>query len=722
MKTIARTVATTGQASRPNSGLAAFGAIAILFALLSITAMAVTAYWSHESRVEERLNNAAAALESIGRYVTDQYAMMDSASIRMLELVDQRDPRTIPVSELRAFKEQIEAINAGRGLEVQVWRSDGVNAIAPENNVAIVDDEAFRAVFYPGEFVDNGRALRHAGSGLIIARPVVGRIRNIPILPVSRPILDSRNEPVGLVTVTLPTSGFLSIFSALRSNERDALVLARNDFLGMVREPNNEAVSGRFIPSAIIFQNYPAALKGRYEGPAVSDGVRRVGVHLGLEPLPLVVGYSLEVAAIGWASLRSSAPLLVVGLIQLACAVAFSAVAFWAIRRATIAGRHAEAARVSAETNAVQLRDVLISANDGIIILDGELKVRMFNKAAEKIFGIAHLEIFGSTIERLVPTDLRPRHATLVEGFAMAGEGTRAMGTWRTVRALRASGETFPVSVSITKSMLRGHATYLVVLRDMTDIEKSEAALIEAANRQASLREAADAANRAKSDFLATMSHELRTPLNAIIGFADLLKANADRKDMSERTQEYLGYIHQSGEHLLGVINSILDLTRIQRGAVRLDIEPIPLLPALEEAIRVSMTQADGRHVEVRLSGIDETMMVQADSRALRQILINLIGNAIKFSPQDGVVDIASGADAGRGRIQITDQGPGMQPDLIAKIGQPFLQENNSYVKNKNGSGLGLAISANLLRAMGGQLLVSNRQNGGLEASVELPV
>lgn len=721
MKTIIRTIASPGQASRPNSSLAVFGMVAVLFSLLSITAMAVTAYRSHESRVDERLNNAAAALESIGRYVTDQYAMMDSASIRMLELVDQRDPRTIPVGELRAFKEQIETLNAGRGLEVQVWRSDGVNAIAPESNVSIVDDEAFRAVFYPGEFVDNGRALRHAGSGLVIARPVVGRIRNIPVLPVSRPILDSRNEPVGLVTVTLPTSGFLGIFSALRSNEKDALVLARNDFLGMVREPNNDAVSGRFIPSAIIFQNYPAAPKGRYEGPAVSDGVRRVGVHLGLEPLPLVLGYSLEVAAIGWASLRNSAPLLAVGLIQLACAILFSAVAFWAIRRATIAGHHAEAARVSAETNAVQLRNVLISANDGIIILDGDFKVRMFNKAAEQIFGIAHREMFGATIERLVPTELRPRHAALVEGFATAGEGTRAMGTWRTVRALRASGETFPVSVSITKSMLRGHTTYLVVLRDMTDIEKSEAALIEAADRQASLREAAEAANQAKSDFLATMSHELRTPLNAIIGFADVLKTSAGRQDMSERTLEYLGYIHQSGEHLLGVINDILDLTRIQRGAVRLDIEPVPLLPALEEAVRMSMTQAGGRHVNVRFSGIDESMMVKADSRALRQILINLIGNAIKFSPQNGEVNVASSANAGRRRIRISDQGPGMPPDLIAKIGQPFLQENNSYVKNKNGSGLGLAISASLLRAMGGQLLVINRHDGGLEATIELP-
>jgi len=722
MKTIMRTIASIEQTARPNSSLAMFGTVAVLFSLLSIIAMAVTAYQSHESRVEERLNNAAAALESIGRYVTDQYAMMDSASIRMLELVDQRDPRKIPVSELRDFKEQIETLTAGRGLEVQIWRSDGVNAIAPESNVSIVDDEAFRAVFYPGEFVDNGRALRHAGSGLVIARPVIGRIRNIPVLPVSRPILDSRNEPVGLVTVTLPTSGFLGIFSALRSNEKDALVLARNDFLGMVREPNNDAVSGRFIPSAIIFQNYPAAPKGRYEGPAVSDGVRRVGVHLGLEPLPLVLGYSLEVAAIGWASLRHAGPLLFVGLIQLVGAVVFSAIAFWAIRRATLAGRHAEAARVSAETNAVQLRNVLISANDGIIILDGDLKVRMFNKAAEKIFGIAHREIFGATIERLVPTELRPRHAALVEGFATAGEGTRAMGTWRTVRALRASGETFPVSVSITKTVLHGQATYLVVLRDMTDIEKSEAALVAAAKRQASLREAAEAANRAKSDFLATMSHELRTPLNAIIGFADLLKRSAGRKDPADQTQEYLGYIHQSGEHLLGVINDILDLTRIQRGAVAFDIEPIPLLPILEEASRMSMTQAGGRQVDIQLSSISESMMVKADSRALRQILINLIGNAVKFSPQNGAVAVESDADAGRRRIRISDQGPGMPPELIAKVGQPFLQEDNSYVKKRNGSGLGLAITANLLRAMGGQLLLSNRQDGGLEATIVLPV
>jgi PAS domain S-box-containing protein len=721
MKIPNRFLATFEVARRTTSSLAVFGAISILFSIMSALAMGFTAYWSYESHVEERLNGAARSLESVGRYVTDQYSMMDLASLRMIELIDKRDPKTISTFELREFKKQIEAPSAGRGLEVQVWFADGVNALAPEENISIVDDEAFRAVFFANEFVDGAASLRHATSGLTIARPIVGRIRNIPVLPVSRAITNSDNVMVGLVTVTLPTVNFLSLFSTLRSHENDALVLARNDYLGMVREPNTDMVSGRYIPSAIIFQNYPKTPKGRYEGAAISDGVRRVGVHLTLSPLPLVLGYSLEVAAIGWTSLRHSTPLLIVGIVQFTFAIGFSFIAFWALRRLVNSGRRVESARLRAEENATQLNNVLISANDGVIILDGDLRVRMFNRSAEKTFGISNQEILGGTIDRLIPADSRARHAILVNRFVEASDGTRAMGSWRQVRALRASGEAFPASVSVTKSTLRNHTTYLVILRDMTDAEKSEIALVKAVEQQSSLRMAADKANRAKSDFLAAVSHELRTPLNAIIGFSEILQRGAGGKDLSAHLPEYLGYIHQSGEHLLSLINDILDLTRVQRGAVQLHIEEIALLPQIEEAIRMSRSLQDERNVCVDISGVSDTINVHADSRAIRQVLINLIGNAVKFSPENGHVTIDYSSAGEKFQIRIADRGPGMPAELIAKIGEPFLQEDNSYVKTNSGSGLGLAISAGLLRAMDGDLIIRNRNGGGLEAIVQLP-
>jgi PAS domain S-box-containing protein len=713
---------TPSAASRyPRRSLTVFGIIALIFSLLSISAMGFTAYRAYESYVEERLGSAARALESVGRYVERQYETMDLATLRMLELIDRRNLDTIPSQDLRYFKRQIEAPLVGGGLEVQVWLADGSNAIDRGSNITIIDDEAFRVHLFPEEFLDGGRSLRHASSGLAIARPVMGRTREGPLLPVSRIILDGAGRPAGVVTVTVPTAQFLSVFSALRTYEHDAFVLARNDYLGMVREPNNDAISGKFIPTAILFQNYPAAAAGRYEGAAISDGIRRVGVHLGLAPLPLVLGHSLEIEAIGWQAFYRAGPVLLVGLVQLVSAVGFSFVAFVAFRRVVLIGKKIELARAAAEASEARLRQVLVSANDGILILDSDLRVRMFNRSAENIFGYPHEDMLGNSIDRLIPNESRSRHAELVVKFTTGSDGTRAMGNWRVVRALRASGDTFPASISITKSTLQGEATYLVVLRDMSDVEQAETSLRQAAAVQMSLREGAEQANRAKSDFLAAVSHELRTPLNAIIGFSDFLKSGAGGKDMEDHRQEYLGYIHQSGEHLLSVINDILDLTKIQGGKTQLHIEHLPVDQLIEAAIRMSLPAAIGRGIEIDRLGVWDEVRVHADDRALRQVLLNLVGNAVKFSPDKGRIVIEASTVGISTRIRVADEGPGMPPELISRIGTPFLQDENSYVKSKVGTGLGLAISVGLLRAMDGRLEISNRRPVGLEACVVLP-
>jgi two-component system cell cycle sensor histidine kinase PleC len=248
--------------------------------------------------------------------------------------------------------------------------------------------------------------------------------------------------------------------------------------------------------------------------------------------------------------------------------------------------------------------------------------------------------------------------------------------------------------------------------------QKSELS-VAIANYQAE-KERAEAANRAKSEFLANMSHELRTPLNAILGFSEILQNQMFGPIGSDKYREYSRDIHESGKHLLNVISDILDMSKIEAGHMRISCETIDLAPLIEETMRLTMLQAEKKHIEVQET-CPAHLLTVADRRAMKQILLNLLSNAMKFTNEGGRVMVRARRVDGAVTLTIADSGIGIPKSALQKIGQPFEQVQSQYAKSKGGSGLGLAISRSLAHLHGGAMRIHSIEGKGTIISVRIP-
>ncbi|HJW40462.1 MAG TPA: PAS domain-containing sensor histidine kinase [Rhizomicrobium sp.] len=251
---------------------------------------------------------------------------------------------------------------------------------------------------------------------------------------------------------------------------------------------------------------------------------------------------------------------------------------------------------------------------------------------------------------------------------------------------------------------------YISVARDITERKKRE---IEAKSAQ----ERAETANRAKSQFLANMSHELRTPLNAIIGFSDLMKAKAFGPLGNARYENYATLIYDSGQLLLDLISDMLDMAKIEAGKLELNFERVDLSETICDVVRLLDDRAHAAGVTVKVEG-DRTLSLLADRRAAKQVVINLLTNAIKFTPRGGEVTVRAAQDGGSARVTVVDTGIGIPESALPRLGKPFEQVCDDPNLAKTGTGLGLALVKALTERHGGDMAIASREGKGTEVTV----
>ncbi len=362
------------------------------------------------------------------------------------------------------------------------------------------------------------------------------------------------------------------------------------------------------------------------------------------------------------------------------------------------------------------LQLILGSIADGVVVADANGKFLLFNAAAELIVGIGATvtapdqwsDRYGSYFPDAV-TPYPSNELPLVR--AMRGESVDAVEVF-TRNANVPDGRL----LSITGRPLRGEDGTLqggvVVFHDITEHKRTQELIMQA-------KEEAERASKFKDQFLSTMSHELRTPLNAVLGFSGLL-ADERYGPLNERQQRYVSHIHSGGEHLLKLVSDILDLSKIEAGRMDLAIESVPVANAFSEVLSALRPLAEKKS-QILSQDAEPSLAVRADATRFKQVLMNLVGNAIKFTPEGGRIELLARLIAGQVRMEVRDTGPGIPPEEQKRIFEAFYRLRQTG-KATEGTGLGLAITQRLVELHGGQLGLESQSGRGSCFYFSLPV
>ncbi|HSO48151.1 MAG TPA: ATP-binding protein, partial [Rhizobiaceae bacterium] len=389
--------------------------------------------------------------------------------------------------------------------------------------------------------------------------------------------------------------------------------------------------------------------------------------------------------------------------------------------------------------NDMRLRDAIENLSEAFVLWDSDKRLVMSNSKYQQLHGLTpEIAKSGARYEEVMASARTPSVKSELIAAGQNEEGARTIeaqledGRWLQINERRTKDGGF-VSVGTDITTIKSHERKLMeserrLMATIEDLHKSRRMLQHQATQMHELagnyeveKNRAEAANRTKSEFLANISHELRTPLNAIIGFSEIMNAAMFGPLGSEKYQEYSRDIHASGAYLLGVINDILDMSKIEAGRMSLDYEQFVLNDIIDETLRIISFQSQDSNIEI-VDQVDTRITLFADRRAIKQVLLNLVSNAVKFSREGGRVMVRARTVSGAALITIEDNGIGISARGLARLGRPFEQVQNQFTKSHKGSGLGLAISRSLTEMHGGAMKIRSREGVGTIVSLRLPL
>ncbi len=353
-------------------------------------------------------------------------------------------------------------------------------------------------------------------------------------------------------------------------------------------------------------------------------------------------------------------------------------------------------------------RTIVETAVDAIICIDDHGIVQSFNSAAERIFGYSAEEVIGQNINILQPEPYHSEHDGYLRHYLETGQ-KKVIGLGREVIGRRKDGSQLPIDLAVSEVQLENKRLFTGIIRDITDRKQAEQELLQA-------KDQAEAANQAKSDFLASMSHEIRTPMNAIIGMAELL----EETPLNSEQREYVHIFQAAGENLLSLINDILDISKLEAGHLELEKIDFNLREVMEKTCEILALRAHKKGLELACHlPPDIPEQLQGDPLRLRQVLVNLIGNAIKFTEQGEVVVVVSPLLQGSPgkpvelKFAVSDTGIGIPQEKQQAIFERFTQVDASTTRQYGGTGLGLNISKRIVEALGGRIWVESEPEKG---------
>lgn len=355
-----------------------------------------------------------------------------------------------------------------------------------------------------------------------------------------------------------------------------------------------------------------------------------------------------------------------------------------------------------------RLRGIMDSVIDALITIDRRGSITMFNPAAQKLFGYESAEVIGQNVRMLMPEPYHSEHDNYLKRYLDTGN-PKIIGIGREAVGMKKNGAQFPMDLAISEAGFEKNLFFIGIVRDISERKKAEESLVVA-------RQSAENASNAKSTFLANMSHELRTPLNAILGYAQILQGE---ENLSQKQEQGLKTIKESGDHLLQLINDILEISKIEVGRIDLVSQVFSLDVFLENINGMMTIRANDKAIQfTNWKGPGVPTHIIGDEKRLRQVVLNLLNNALKFTDKGVItfgVELVEGAlqDTEKTiRFQVQDSGVGIADEQQKKIFQPFYQVVDRK-RNAEGTGLGLAISRQLLDLMGGELHLKSQPGKG---------